>query len=143
IKKLLGDPDAKKETERSLPLVDRLEKHFAALPEDHKVKNHIANLTRDWVRLDADKMRRDSAAVLTELTPLRNRQGSVAPAQAPGKLKTPGHFEPGKLPAGNVAALGRTLFTDYLVPVELAATLLLVATIGAIVIAGRRSEELR
>ena len=46
-------------------------------------------------------------------------------------------------PDGNVAALGRTLFTDYLMPVELAATLLLVATIGAIAIAGRRSEELR
>ncbi|MBI1830539.1 MAG: NADH-quinone oxidoreductase subunit J, partial [Planctomycetes bacterium] len=35
------------------------------------------------------------------------------------------------------------LFTDYLIPVEMAAALLLVATIGAIVIAGRRSEELR
>jgi NADH:ubiquinone oxidoreductase subunit 6 (subunit J) len=63
----------------------------------------------------------------------------------PGKEnnKSPGHFPPGKLPAANVTAVGRTLFTDYLVPVELAATLLLVATIGAIVIAGRRSEELR
>ncbi len=61
----------------------------------------------------------------------------------PGKVKTPGHFTPGKLPAENVAALGRTLFTDYLVAVELAAALLLVATIGAIVIASRRAEGLR
>jgi NADH-quinone oxidoreductase subunit J len=53
------------------------------------------------------------------------------------------HPTPGKLPAKNVAAIGKTLFTDYLVAVELAAALLLVATIGAIVIAGRRSEELR
>ena len=40
----------------------------------------------------------------------------------------------------NVAPLGRTLFTDFLIPVELAGTLLLVATIGAIAIAGRRRE---
>jgi NADH-quinone oxidoreductase subunit J len=47
------------------------------------------------------------------------------------------------LPAENVAYLGQTLFTDYLIPVELGGTLLLVATIGAIAIAGRRSEVLR
>jgi NADH-quinone oxidoreductase subunit J len=40
----------------------------------------------------------------------------------------------------NVAPLGRTLFTDYLVPVELGGTLLLVATIGAIAITGRKPE---
>ena len=44
---------------------------------------------------------------------------------------------------GNVAALGRSLFTDYLLPVELGGTLLLVATVGAIAIAGRRTEGLR
>jgi NADH-quinone oxidoreductase subunit J len=51
--------------------------------------------------------------------------------------------EPGKLPAENVAGLGRLLFTDYLLAVELAGFLLLVATIGAIAIAARRTEELR
>src|SRR6516225_5478855 len=35
---------------------------------------------------------------------------------------------PAKLPAENVASLGRSLFTDFLVPVELAGALLLVAT---------------
>ena len=47
------------------------------------------------------------------------------------------------LPVTNVAALGLSLFTDYLLPVELAGTLLLVATIGAIAIASRRPEGLR
>jgi NADH-quinone oxidoreductase subunit J len=47
------------------------------------------------------------------------------------------------LPAENVAYLGRTLFTDYLIPVELGGTLLLAATIGAIAIASRRAEGLR
>jgi len=45
-----------------------------------------------------------------------------------------------KLPAENVAYLGKTLFTNYLIPVELAGTLLLVATVGAIAITGRRAE---
>ncbi len=47
------------------------------------------------------------------------------------------------MPAANVQGLGRALFTDYLLAVELAGTLLLVATIGAIAIAGRRTEGLR
>jgi NADH:ubiquinone oxidoreductase subunit 6 (subunit J) len=47
------------------------------------------------------------------------------------------------LPANNVAALGKALYSDFLLPVQLAAALLLVATIGAIAIAGRRTEGLR
>jgi NADH:ubiquinone oxidoreductase subunit 6 (subunit J) len=46
-------------------------------------------------------------------------------------------------PGENVAPLGRTLFTDYLLAVELGGTLLLIATIGAIAIAGRRTGGLR
>jgi NADH-quinone oxidoreductase subunit J len=45
------------------------------------------------------------------------------------------------LPADNVAALGKILFTDYLLAVELGGTLLLVAAIGAVAIAARRSED--
>jgi NADH-quinone oxidoreductase subunit J len=48
-----------------------------------------------------------------------------------------------KRPGETVAPLGRMLFTDYLVAVELAGMILLVATIGAIAIAGRRAEGLR
>jgi NADH:ubiquinone oxidoreductase subunit 6 (subunit J) len=44
------------------------------------------------------------------------------------------------LPAENAAYLGRSLFTDFLLPVELGGTLLLVATVGAIAIAHRRSQ---
>jgi NADH-quinone oxidoreductase subunit J len=143
IKRVLGDPEAKKEKERTLPLVEQLKKQFATLPEEHKVHNHIANLTLDWVHLRVEKIKDGSKAILEELQPQRDRQGSLALDKVPGKDKTPGHFPHGKLPASNVAAIGKTLFTDYLIPVELAATLLLVATIGAIVIAGRRSEELR
>lgn len=45
------------------------------------------------------------------------------------------------LPAENVAALGRLLFSDYILAVELGGTLLLVATIGAIAITARRMEK--
>jgi NADH:ubiquinone oxidoreductase subunit 6 (subunit J) len=43
------------------------------------------------------------------------------------------------MPAENAAYLGRSLFTDYLLPVELGGTLLLVAAIGAVAIAHRRA----
>jgi NADH:ubiquinone oxidoreductase subunit 6 (subunit J) len=48
-----------------------------------------------------------------------------------------------QLPAENSAYLGRSLFTDYLLPVELGGTLLLVATVGAIAIAHRRTNPER
>ena len=46
-----------------------------------------------------------------------------------------------QLPAENAAYLGRSLFTDYLLPVELGGFLLLVAAIGAIAIAQRRRQS--
>lgn len=48
-----------------------------------------------------------------------------------------------RLPAENVAYLGRILFTEYLLAVELAGTLLLVAAIGTIAITARRTREAR
>jgi NADH:ubiquinone oxidoreductase subunit 6 (subunit J) len=44
-----------------------------------------------------------------------------------------------QLPARNSGYLGKSLFTDYLLPVELGGTLLLVAAVGAIAIAHRRA----
>jgi NADH:ubiquinone oxidoreductase subunit 6 (subunit J) len=44
----------------------------------------------------------------------------------------------GELPARNVANIGYVLFADHLLAVELAGVLLLVATIGAVAIAGRK-----
>ncbi len=45
-----------------------------------------------------------------------------------------------EMPADNAAALGRSLFTDYLLPVELGGFLLLVATVGAIAIAQKHKQ---
>jgi len=41
---------------------------------------------------------------------------------------------------GNVQAIGRLLFTDYLLPFELAAVLLLIGIIGAVVLAKKKSN---
>ena len=54
----------------------------------------------------------------------------------------PAKAEPQRLPNANISALGRTLFTDHLLAIELGGTLLLVATIGAIAISGRREDAL-
>jgi NADH-quinone oxidoreductase subunit J len=47
------------------------------------------------------------------------------------------------MPAANVAYLGRALFTDYLLAVEIGGTLLLTATIGTILIVSRKPEGKR
>ncbi len=70
--------------------------------------------------------------------PLSPFSGTKANAHLPDLQETKE-----RLPAQNVAALGRALFTDYLLLVELAGVLLLVASIGAVVIAGRRAEVLK
>jgi NADH:ubiquinone oxidoreductase subunit 6 (subunit J) len=72
--------------------------------------------------------------------PLSRFAGS--PASEPARTDNSGRpLE--RLPAANVAGLGKTLFTDYLLAVELGGTLLFVAVIGTIAIAGRRPEGLR
>jgi NADH-quinone oxidoreductase subunit J len=47
----------------------------------------------------------------------------------------------GHLPARNVENLGIVLYSEHLLAVEMAGTLLLVATVGAVAIAGRRRER--
>ena len=67
---------------------------------------------------------RDAAPLRTKLTELREKTLLLA-----GR---------GELPARNVTAIGHALYSEYLVAVELAGTLLLVATIGAVAIANRK-----
>ncbi len=67
--------------------------------------------------------------------PLSDLSGPSA-ATHPAELRRDALGRP-VLPADNPAYLGRSLFTDFLLPVELGGTLLLVATVGAIAIAHR------
>jgi NADH:ubiquinone oxidoreductase subunit 6 (subunit J) len=114
----------------------------------HRYENEIApNVDTD----DLDKIHKtlaEMAAVAEEArerlavlqpapqhTPLSDLSGPSA-ATPPAELRRDALGRP-VLPADNPAYLGRSLFTDFLLPVELGGTLLLVATVGAIAIAHR------
>ncbi|MCS6853076.1 MAG: NADH-quinone oxidoreductase subunit J [Gemmataceae bacterium] len=73
---------------------------------------------------------------------VRDGMGTVPlPAEVPrSPLSLPA---PGDPERETVAPLGRALLTDFLLPIELGGALLLVATVGAVVIAGRRTEGAR
>jgi NADH-quinone oxidoreductase subunit J len=66
------------------------------------------------------------AALLLELGVILLAGRAAVPAPAP-------------VPAGGVAALGRLLFTDYLLPFELTSVLLLAAMVGVLLLARRRA----
>jgi hypothetical protein len=74
-----------------------------------------------------------------EPPPLSNASGPP-PSTPPQEFRRDAQGRP-ELPAENSAYLGRALFTDYLLPVELGGLLLLVATVGAIAIAQRRESR--
>jgi NADH-quinone oxidoreductase subunit J len=76
--------------------------------------------------LVGDKAKKDRATLQSDVHKLRDEVVLLAGA--------------GQLPARNVGNLGYLLYTDHLLAVELAGTLLLVATIGAIAIAQRKRE---
>jgi NADH:ubiquinone oxidoreductase subunit 6 (subunit J) len=133
--------------------VERIRKSPADRP--NAAGEHPANLideSIDAVRMgtlqakNLPETREHLAKIADRLAVVRAGEGSVPPAakvvRSPfGDSVTSGEGKPNRLPADNVAALGRVLFTDYLLAVELGGTLLLVATIGAIAIAGRRGEK--
>jgi NADH-quinone oxidoreductase subunit J len=67
-----------------------------------------------------------------------NEYHSTAQAVRPELLV---YLGTGHLPARNVANLGASLYSEHLLAVEMSGTLLLVATVGAVAIAGRRKSE--
>jgi NADH-quinone oxidoreductase subunit J len=104
---------------------------------DFGLENNFRNRDTDVVQAEARqiagglrrlKAMREGAPAFDDVT--LSEHGAVRPIDG----------GPNRLPAANVSALGRTLFSDHLLAVELAGTLLLVATVGAIAIAGTRRE---
>jgi NADH:ubiquinone oxidoreductase subunit 6 (subunit J) len=109
-------------------------KYEGALIADFQAKISAVRDLAVVVRYNQGNLRPDSNLTLSNL--------SGEPANAPVLIDQGGKVKE-RLPAENVAGLGKALFSDYLLAVELAGTLLLIATIGAIAIAGRRQEGLR
>jgi NADH:ubiquinone oxidoreductase subunit 6 (subunit J) len=67
---------------------------------------------------------------------------SGAPGGTPwGEIRRDPKTRVAHLPAENTAYVGRSLFTDFLLPVEITGLLLLVATVAAILLAQRPSES--
>jgi NADH:ubiquinone oxidoreductase subunit 6 (subunit J) len=114
-----------------MPLTVTLRKYLPDTGDD--TRNYASKIERARSQGKVEVLRQEAERASKELAQFRAGYGTVVP---PGAAT-------GRLPAENVAGLGQSLFTDYLVPVELAGVLLLVATIGAIAIAGRRGEVLR
>jgi NADH:ubiquinone oxidoreductase subunit 6 (subunit J) len=129
--------------EEFLLQVQRELERIQGSPDKAGLLNEFPNIRTGWKEWkdakDLEKMRRALALIADKGAQVRNEAGSLRPHESeplsefstpPADVETP----------ENVAPLGRALFTDFLIPVELAGTLLLVATIGAIAIAGRRRE---
>jgi NADH-quinone oxidoreductase subunit J len=101
-----------------------------------RIEDRLAELNKD-----KQKVSKEAARSLAFLRPPANAR--VSGLSGPPATTPPDDLrrnEPSglpEMPAQNAAYLGRSLFTDYLLPVELAGTLLLIATVGAIAIATR------
>jgi NADH:ubiquinone oxidoreductase subunit 6 (subunit J) len=117
------------------------------------IRQRAENLTWDWSFAIYEKpevQRKPLLKLEGLLQEARDRLGTVQPpagaplsalsgppANAPaGEVRRGANGMP-ELPAENSSYLGQSLFTDFLLPVELGGTLLLVAAIGAIAIGQR------
>jgi len=146
VKRVLGDPADRPPGNMSPPLFAELEKSFVDFDRGK------ADLLLIQTPMPVAKLATFFQDFEEQVQRARNQVGALQPA-ADLPLSSFGGLPPNKelakgkvrheMPARNVAGLGRALFTDYLLAVELAGTLLLVASIGAIAIAARHREGLR
>jgi len=121
---------------------DQLGRLRLAAPVRARLENTSDGLTARAERgAGAEATRRDLMQLRTEVAAARDHVGDIPPPDTVRLSRfggpPPSEVTDSRLPAANVAALGRALFSDYLLAVELGGTLLLVATIGAIAITHR------
>lgn len=117
--------------------VDEIELSWASIdPNDPQVTDKRKARLRDLLTLGDTWRQKISWLPPAKETPFSDMSG--APPLESAQVRRDAVGLP-RMPADNAAYLGRSLFTDYLLPVELGGTLLLAATVGAIAIAFRRS----
>jgi NADH-quinone oxidoreductase subunit J len=134
------------------------EKNRGGAVELNEIRAQVEDRTLDWPTKDDEALRRldEIQAILTRArqqhgflqasgsakeVPLSDQSGPAA--NEPLKRLRYGADGRPQMPHDNSAYLGRSLFTDFLLPVELGGVLLLVATVGAIAIAHRVQPERR
>jgi NADH-quinone oxidoreductase subunit J len=138
-------------------LFNQFKKLLASKPDQRDLHQRAEKLSFAWsgIERSEDGSAEKSRALLNELavlgdtarhrlgwlpplsqTPLSNLSGPP-PTEEAEQIRRDEHGLP-RMPSHNAAYLGRSLFTDFLLPVELGGFLLLVATVGAIAIAFRR-----
>lgn len=99
-----------------------------SLEELHIGLNQLLVICKDY--LDDQVLLRPNLDSSVLVSPFSGAQAGIPPDQIrKDRMGRPA------MPAENTAFLGKSLFTDYLIAVELVGVLLLIATIGAIVIA--------
>jgi NADH-quinone oxidoreductase subunit J len=119
----------------------------AEAPADQKARESRQALEKLRNLLDANRERISERLTAARLPGVDDAEGRRLPAMS--SLSGPPPTTPFRefrrdaagrpeLPAENAASLGRSLFTEYLLPVEIGGALLLIATVGAIAIAQRR-----
>lgn len=114
----------------TLPLRERLEKRFDATLAKVSASSNDPQVVRSEVE-----------ALRAFAVGLRSQVGDILP---PAQVKLSpfgGSSADRRLASGNVAGMGRVLFTEHMIGVEMAGTLLLVATIGAIAITYRTGRK--
>lgn len=95
---------------------------------DQKSSHSVVAVLASFILLGGITMAIQSQGELTE---------PVTPAAVPGN---PLSMATAEQPVGQLKGLGKSLFGDYLFAVELAGTLLLIASVGAIAMAPRREQ---
>jgi NADH:ubiquinone oxidoreductase subunit 6 (subunit J) len=134
------------------------EKNHGSTAELIEIRDRVQDRTLDWPKTN-DKAAERLELVTAELGRARQQHGFLQAAGARSRVPLsnqsgPAANEPADqlrygsdgrplVPHDNSAYLGRSLFTDYLLPVELGGVLLLVAAVGAIAIAHRNEPESR
>jgi NADH:ubiquinone oxidoreductase subunit 6 (subunit J) len=135
VRRSLGDP---KEFEQQVD--DAIAPLTSRATVTRTAHDAVDALVADWNKDDIALLHRRLDALTAAVAQAQRSVGRLQPAE-PTTLSsfsgTPANQPPQPVSAENIAGLGRSLFTDYLLAVELGGVLLLVAAIGAIAITHR------